>query len=1211
MNSNSKSLTLIYSVIVVFILLMSSFLPAVLADLEVKHHTGFQKGITWKPFIPMKKTTFIQQDETSLLDDYAYLSAIPSSVFYDKNKDVLFSSPLLFFNSDFTPKEIKERSLDSYEGINYFMEDWMSYSKGSLDKMTLININENELDSSWKAQNTTQISGNNPYTIASKIALSDWSYADKAVIAVIQESYKKPDNKTKGMLTGSLDPGDGTKTEHFEVPQTNDVYPIYNTFTVPESYKFLKVRSWYPCFYFEAGLPGFEGIINMSIPAGDRDLQVYCQEDGKWMMAGITSEWNTQGGMDVDKTSVYVYKSGIWSVAITDVPTKSYDYINPWDEDTATIKDTSIEDQKHRSFLTFNFGRYGSFLEVLKNMRQVTYQVDVEMFPGIEIEIPDNPPIGCRNVQINLSWDDPNVDLGFSLIGPSGEEVLSTREPGVSTKCASSIYDEDIPLPPGTETDLHVHQLGRCLPGESYKICVFSMNDLTKSTDFTIEYSWGQNFSEKEAVGIASATEGAILASELNAPLLYVSTDDVPEITKNTLYKLGVNEIYLVNINDYLSKEAKDEIKNGFSIPGHYTSYEEIYYAIRDISESNDIIFSTIDPWSSWYVAELKPNKEIMGLRSFGPAAYIAAHHGSPVLLVDNHEELSTAVVWHNELWRRHPDGHSRLPTVSEMYLTGTRVYNFLKSLGFDKEGEEVIITVAGQYDIGLPWDRVFVGKAKPGRFFGSPTDLSTWISKSIFYPMIVFENPAINNPNGVTLINGSSSKRRFPWRGTLGLKITKESMEEVFDYPILDTLVCYDIKFNTRASTYWGFEYKCADGTIPGRSQSFDQIDEGVMVAVNGEEGAYFPDLSGAEVQPFYIRQGGFTPVFSTNFDANMFNLNQGVLLWMVNTHGAPMNGGMFMFWDVDYDNPTKQGYPPLPFTAYKKEDNPWRGYEWLMGSTEEPDTMTMDIHGIIPMLLGNPDPIGIYFFKTGLDWALAKRPIRDFIGNIASLPILRQVTPDWLQDTQDYYDGVIITVLLSRLGTSWYNGTQIDDELENIHSAGVSSVACLPAGKFLHLTLMRHGSPFQIMDPWATSWYSDVWQNSVPRGIAAGETIGEIYMEGIKKVGIQYVRDGSPQWWWDLAENVCLYGDPNMRVWVPSTEFSTNNHWTEQDIQAVSYSEERGLEINGHNPFGTVDHPHQKQPSAFLNQNMILIITFVIIIILIMVAILFRKRK
>jgi hypothetical protein len=1211
MTESKKSKRLLFTIFIVTVLICTTIIPTAYADLDNKLTNGFDKGITWKPFVPLKKVTFIQHDKNSLIDDYTYLSSIPSSVFYNKNDDNLYSSPLLFYEEDYHTESIKERVMDTRQGIDYFMEDWMGYAKGTLDQITLINVNERTLDSSWNTKDIINIQQYDPFSLAHDIAIQNWEYSKNAVIAVIQEIYQKPENKTAGTIENTLYPGSGMKTEHFEVPQTNEVYPQYNDFIVPEGYKFLKVRSWYPCFYLEAGIPGFEGIINMSIPAGDRDIQVYCKEDGQWMMAAITSEWNTQGGMDIDKTTVYVYKSGRWSVAITDVPTKSDDYLESLQENIDSPISTGLEVQRHRNFLMFNFGRYGRIIDILRTMRQVTYQVDVEMYPGIEFDIPDLPPYGCRNIQINLTWDDPNVDLGFSLIGPAGEEVLSTREPGVSTKCEPVTHGNEIPLPIGSETNMHINQLGECLPGENYKICVFTMNELNQEIDFTIDYSWEQNFSKEEGAGLASATEGAILASEINAPLLYTRPKYNPEATKNALFKLGVEHIYLVDIDKYAKSDVIEWFRSNFNLKNHYKTYENIYKAIREISESNDIVFSTIDPWTSWEVAQLVPDEEFRGARSIGPAAYIAAHHGSPLLLVDNHPELSSAVVWHNELWRRHPDGFSRLPTVSEMYLTGNRVYEFLKKYEFDKEGEESMITLAGQFDIGLPWDRVFVGKAKPGRFFGSPTDLGVWVCKTIYYPMIVFENPGIKNTTGITMINGSSSKRRFPWRGSLGLKITKPSAEETFQYPVLDTLVCYDIKFNSRASKYWGFEYKCADGTIPGRSQSFEPIDEGVMIAVNGEEGGFFPDLSGAEVQPFYLKQGGFDPVFSTSFDANMYNLNQGVLLWLVNTHGSPTNGGGFMFWDVNSENPTGAGYPAIPLAGYNKETNPWRGYEWWLGSTEEPDTMTMDIHGILPALFGNPDPLGIRFVKTGLDWAVAKRPVRDIIGNIASLPIIKYFTPDWLQDTQDYYDGVIITVLLGRFGTSWYNGSQIDDALGNIHSAGISSVACLPAGKYLHLTLMRHGSPYQIMDPWATSWYSDVWQNAVPRGIALGETMGQIYMEGIKKVGIQYVRDGSPQWWWDLAENVCLYGDPDLRAWVPSTEFSIENHWKAEDVESFRYDEDEGFNIQGHTPFGSENHPNRRDPSDWIGQYLIVIVAIVLIAILLLTSMIINRKK
>ncbi len=1191
-------------------MILGAILPTVTADTSKINLNGFEKGISWRPYIPLKKTTFVHFDEESYTDDYAYLASVPTAVFYDNNNDIIFSNPLLFYQEKNPDEKHKERSLNAYQGIDYFMEDWMDYSNDYLDQMTLINVEKKQLNDDWNVKNYTMIDCTDPAKIASQIALNDWSYAKDAVIAVIEEKPdEKPHNRTTGTREGMVT-NQKILSYHFEVPQTNEKYPIYNNFDVPEGYKFIKVRSWYPCFYISAGVPGFEGIVNMSIPAGDRDLQIYCEHNGEMMMAGITSGWNAPGGMDIDKTSAYAYNSGTWSVAVTDVPTKSMgmeSLISPEND----IIDTAIEPQKHRKFFSFRFGRYGKIVDIIKNMRKVTYQIDVEMFPGTMIEIPEIPPFGCRNATFEITWDDPSVMLGFSLIGPSGEEILSTREPRVSSKCIFP-RRKGIAVPVGTENDLRVDRLGECLPGEHYSICVFAMNEMKSSTDFTLDYSWEQNITRKEGDCLASATEGAVLASILNSPLLYTNSSKVPSYTINALNKLGVKNIHLINLGDYLSSNAEKQLKDITKIKKHFTDYRDVYEYIRELTKRNDVIFSTIDPFSYWYVGDLEVSGEMSGALSIGPAAYLAAHHGSPVLIIDNHPELSSAVVWHNELWRRHPDGYTKLPTVSEMYITGTRIYDFLKDHNFDQQGLETIITLGGQFDIGLPWDRVFVGKGKPGRFIGSPTDISVWVSKTVFYPQIIFENPAMNNPNGYEMINGSSSKRRpLLSRGKKGLQIIKPSKKEKFTYPVLDTLVCYDHKFNTRASKYYGFIYACADESVPGESSSNEPIDDGVMVAVNGEEGAFFPDLSGSEVQPFYIRKAGYDAVFSTNFEANMFNLNQGVLLWLINTHGGPDDGGMLMFWDIESKNPV--GYPTIPLAGYNKEPNPWRGYEWLMGSTAEPDTMTSEIHGILPALMGNPNPMGMRIFTTALDWAASNRPIRDLLGKIANLPFLRFFAPEWLKDTADYHDGVIITVFLSRFGTSWYNGTQICDAIGNLHSAGISSVACLPAGKYLHLAMMRHGSVFQIMDPWATSWYSDVWQNGVPRGIALGQTIGEFYTEGISKVGILYISE-PPNWWWDQAENVCLYGDPDLRIWVPSTEYDPKgmNHWDSTDVESLKYNEKEGFYVDGHEPFGPDNYPNAKNPSSLIEQlTLILIITVILAIIIISIVFINKKKK
>ena len=269
-----------------------------------------------------------------------------------------------------------------------------------------------------------------------------------------------------------------------------------------------------------------------------------------------------------------------------------------------------------------------------------------------------------------------------------------------------------------------------------------------------------------------------------------------------------------------MTSQVKTALTNGITNTWSLTNYNDVNSTIREISGRNDIIFSTVCPWTldnSTY----HPGPPQIGELSAGPAAYIAAEHGSPVIFIENHPETSSAVIYHNELWRRHSDGLSKEPSVAEMYLTGTRVYSYLTHLGYDygnSGGNTTMITVAGQYDIGFSWDRLFVGRTEPGRFFGSPTDLSVWMAKTVFYPQIVFQNPAISNPDGVTLINGSISTRRFPWRGTLGLKITRPAEDVTLRYPALNTLVCYEEKFNSRASNYWGFVYKCADGTVPGR---------------------------------------------------------------------------------------------------------------------------------------------------------------------------------------------------------------------------------------------------------------------------------------------------------------------------------------------------------------------------------------------------------
>ena len=178
------------------------------------------------------------------------------------------------------------------------------------------------------------------------------------------------------------------------------------------------------------------------------------------------------------------------------------------------------------------------------------------------------------------------------------------------------------------------------------------------------------------------------------------------------------------------------------------------------------------------------------------------------------------------------------------------------------------------------------------------------------------------------------------------------------------------------------------------------------------------------------------------------------------------------------------------------------------------------------------------------------------------------------------------------------------MDEKLGNLYSMGWLLSACLPAYKFLHLTMVRHGSVFQVIDPWPTSWYS-YWDITMPRDMVLGDTVGQAYSKGISHVGRLYVTEPG-QWWWDSEQNVCYFGDPDLRLYIPNRTFSDANYWEKKDTKPVVYNE--NLEINGHMPFGTVGHPHERQDWDLFEKIVFAIITITILILLF--ATMFHKK-
>jgi len=1159
------------AIFVISIMLIGNLLPASNAA-SIDKIDGFEKGPSYTSVVPTKKTTFVGFDENTYLDDYAYLAAVPTAVF--KNDGKLISHPLLYYQEKLDYDDEKYRILDTFPGIKYFMEDWMSYCNGQLDQMTLINVPHSDVDQ-WDAKEYVEIEDDNPYDIASKIALQDWSYSKNAVVAVIDDEFEEQEDEVhEGIVEGSI-PG-GYKKDQFTFKMEKPAIGVggnYESFEIDEPYKYVVAN-----MYWE----------NVGV---DLDLQLYDDQLG---MADADSKWNFYYGPG-EVASSYVYNYGKWEVGVTYMPTQSL---------------SSDEGKMESMYNVEEFKTTGLF-----GRKKDTQDVVIDLYPGVELDLEEATPFGCRDVEFKLTWDNPNVALGFILLdtygaetasAPSNDEIVEGVERGV------------------TERTIEIQKLGETTEEERYKLCVFTLDDIRTDLNFEIEYSWKQNITRFEGDCLASATEGAVLASQLNAPLLYVKKDSIPEPTENALYKLGVENIYLINLGGYLKQDAKEILEDVGTVKG-YTEYKAIYDKIKDMTGCNDVIFSTIDPWTYYYSKEQVPVDDYPGALFIGPAALIAAHHGSPVLLVDNHPELSQAIVWHTKFWQETANAGSRphLPSVACMVLTGRSVIEFLESYDYElpKEKDELatMITVADHFDIGITWDRTFTGRLIPGRFSSSPVDIAYWASRSFFYPALIFENPGTGT---VELEQGSEStikpiigKFLYP-RGT-DLVVTKDNKIEEFEYPILHTYNVYLYNFNRDASKHWGGMYTTADGHIPYETPSPNPIDVGTTDKV----GAFYPDIHETEVTPIYAERAGYSNVFSTNFDVCVENLNKGVIMWMESCHGGNSNYGNLGFWNPD--------------SPYIDEPNPWRAYERPLMSFRNLDELVQ----YMPELVGNAGklfrlfriftrPLDFFMVDIGAtdnpDTALMNPDIPIALINDAFatdlhikesnfkslIPILgrKYRTFAYAENYGKGTDGVVVDPSMAGENVLVkYYGTDFDDKLGNLHSLGLNAVSCLVAHTLFHQVMIRHGTAYQILDPWSTSWYSGIWLHSIPRQIALGYTIGQAYEQGMAEVGIQYLVD---QWWWDLNENVIFYGDPDLRVWSPDTEWDSNdnNCWTRSDVKSVTYEEK--LSLNGHMPFGATNYPHEKQPKSFLEKNFLLILIVLIILLLVILLLVGRKK-
>jgi len=275
----------------------------------------------------------------------------------------------------------------------------------------------------------------------------------------------------------------------------------------------------------------------------------------------------------------------------------------------------------------------------------------------------------------------------------------------------------------------------------------------------------------KRADAEMSAANAAVIASQIHAPLLYVTEDSVPTATSNAFTALGVSKVIFVE---------RGEI--GSAVRSKLPTID------KDLKNTQDIVseiqtFATHENYITF--TSLKT-----GNGFFAPAAMLAAYHGSPVLRLEDvpgnpaavSERIETWQLWDGDYYHgSRSTGHlpmadapveqnmikvyltllkflmGKTVTVPPYGLDAKRYWNeemvkdvqtYVSDLGLDVPGQEGYCFVAPRKDITIDLHSALMGNnSYAGDIPGdTPAYTNDIIVRGVLYPALIFANPGRDN---------------------------------------------------------------------------------------------------------------------------------------------------------------------------------------------------------------------------------------------------------------------------------------------------------------------------------------------------------------------------------------------------------------------------------------------------------------------------------
>ncbi|MFW9800885.1 MAG: hypothetical protein ACFFD9_10640, partial [Candidatus Thorarchaeota archaeon] len=149
---------------------------------EVVNKAVFSQGGLPEEFSPIRRATFVHNDPTSYMDEFAYIAAVPTSVFLHGGSQYI--SPLI--------------STGGSDAEQWFVEDWAEYLEPDGGATQVVGVGSlpssiaDRIEESFETPMYPRISGSNSTDIAAQLALMDWESSDTAVFALAKDSFTQP-----------------------------------------------------------------------------------------------------------------------------------------------------------------------------------------------------------------------------------------------------------------------------------------------------------------------------------------------------------------------------------------------------------------------------------------------------------------------------------------------------------------------------------------------------------------------------------------------------------------------------------------------------------------------------------------------------------------------------------------------------------------------------------------------------------------------------------------------------------------------------------------------------------------------------------------------------------------------------------------------------------------------------------------------------------